>query len=125
MAMKTYEISGTVEHIGATRAVGSNGFTMRDVVLETKAPKSQYPNPVLVQLKKDKCALADTLKVGNRVTVTFTIDGRKWDKGDGSEPRWFTTLTAWKIAVDGGAEANPQPVADAVTDADEGGDLPF
>jgi hypothetical protein len=93
--MTTYTIKGRVEAVGETVEVGSNGFRKRNFVIETNGADAQYQNPVQVTLKKDRCALADGLREGDAVEVDVTIDGRKWDSGNGV--RYFTDLTAWAV----------------------------
>lgn len=93
--MTTYTIKGRVEAVGETVEVGSNGFRKRNFVVETNGADAQYQNPVQVTLKKDRCALADGLREGDAVEVDVTIDGRKWDGGNGV--RYFTDLTAWAV----------------------------
>lgn len=113
--MTTYEIKGVVESVGETKAFGQSGFVKREIVVNIAAPGSTYPNPVLLTLKKDKCALADGLREGQEVTAQVTIDGRRWDGPNGV--RYFTELNVWKIA------AAPEAEQDA---PEEGGDvLPF
>ena len=110
--MTTYEYTGVVELVGETKAVGANGFTKRELVVGNDVDsQSRYPNPVLFTFKKDRCALCDAAKVGDRVKIQFTIDGRRWDGPNGT--RYFTDLTGWKIDVlnsDGGS-VEPVPAA--------------
>ena len=129
--MVTYDYTGVVEVIGETKAFGTNGFTKRELVVGNDVDsQNKYPNPVLFTFKKDRCALVDAVKKGDRVKVQFTIDGRRWDGPNGT--RYFTDLTGWKIDVlnaDGTAtEAVPvlQPAeAPADVDAGDPDDLPF
>lgn len=116
--MTTYEIKGIVESVGETKAFGANGFVKRELVVNTATQGSTYPNPVLLTIKKDKCALADGLREGQEVTAQVTIDGRRWDGPNGV--RYFTELNVWKLA------AAPAPEAEQTDAPDEGGDvLPF
>jgi hypothetical protein len=129
--MVTYDYTGVVEVIGETKAFGTNGFTKRELVVGNDVDsQNKYPNPVLFTFKKDRCALVDSVKKGDRVKVQFTIDGRRWDGPNGT--RYFTDLTGWKIEVlnaDGTATEPvpvPQPAeAPAEVDAGDPDDLPF
>ena len=132
--MITYDYTGVVEFIGETKAVGSNGFTKRDFVVGNDVDsQNRYPNPVLFTFKKDRCSLCDAAKVGQRVKVQFTVDGRRWDGPNGV--RYFVDLTGWKIEIlnaDGtSTEPVPAPaVAPAVAPsaapaADDPDNLPF
>ena len=108
--MTTYEYTGVVEVVGETKAVGANGFTKRELVVGNDVDsQNRYPNPVLFTFKKDRCALCDATKVGDRVKVQFTIDGRRWDGPNGT--RYFTDLTGWKIDVLNADGGSVEPVA--------------
>lgn len=94
--MTTYEYTGVVEEIGETKSFGANGFTKRDMVVGNDVDSmSRYPNPVLFTFKKERTGLCDAVKKGDRVKVTFTIDGRRWEGPQGV--RYFTDLTGWKV----------------------------
>lgn len=131
--MNTYEYTGVVEVVGETKTVGQNGFTKRDLVVGNDVDSmNRYPNPVLFTFKKDRTNLCDAIKVGDRVKVQFSIDGRRWDGPNGT--RYFTDLTAWKIDklnADGGSvEPVPEPAAApaapaAAAPAGDPDDLPF
>lgn len=93
--MTTYEITGTVVALGETKTFDS-GFTKRDIVVDVST-NPQYPSPVPFTFKKDRCALLGPVKVGDQVTVKFSVDGRKWDGPNGT--RYFTDLSGWGITV--------------------------
>lgn len=107
--MITYDYTGVVEMVGETKSFGANGFTKRELVLgnDVDSP-SKYPNPILFTFKKDRCSLCDTVKVGDRVKITFTIDGRRWDGPQGT--RYFTDLTGWKIEMVNADGSSTEPV---------------
>ncbi len=130
--MTTYDYTGVVELVGETKAFGSNGFTKRELVVGNDTDSmNKYPNPVLFTFKKDRCALCDSVKVGDRVKVQFTIDGRRWDGPNGV--RYFTDLTGWKIEVLNADGSSTEPVpapaqapaAPAAVPAGDPDDLPF
>ena len=104
-------ITGTVHHIGQTEQVGSNGFTKRLLVVHNG---EQYDPLVPCELKKDKCALADSLQVGQSVTVHVNLGGREWNG------KYFASVSAWKIEA-GANVAAPvaPPVADPIADDSE------
>ena len=96
--MNIYEYTGVVEFIGETKAFGANGFTKRDFVVGNDVDTmSYYPNPVLFTFKRERCTLCDAVKVGDRVKVQFTVEGRRWDSPQGV--RYFVDLTAWKVEI--------------------------
>lgn len=130
--MVTYEYTGVVEEVGETKEFANN-FTKRELVVGNDVDSTnRFPNPVPFSFKKDRCSLLDGINKGDRVKVSFTIDGRRWEGPNGV--KYFTDLTAWKIETikDGGqtveavpaAPAAPEPVAEdpAATNSD---DLPF
>ena len=85
-------ITGKVEEIGETLAIGASGFTKRDLIVETGY---KFPNPLKVTLKKDATALADDLNVGDIVRVEYALDGRKWDGPNGT--RYFVDIVGMKV----------------------------
>lgn len=89
------EIQGKVKFIGQTEFIGQNGFQKRDLVITTE---EMYPQHIIIQFTQDKCALLDTLQVGQKVNVHFNLRGREWTNPQG-EIKYFNTLDAWKIEV--------------------------
>ena len=74
------EIQGRIKTIFATETVGQNGFQKRDLVITTE---EQYPNDIIIQFTQSKCALLDTLQVGQRVKIHFNLN----------------TVVGWKIEL--------------------------
>ena len=89
------EIQGRIKTIFATETVGENGFQKRDLVITTE---EQYPNDIIIQFTQSKCALLDTLQVGQRVNVHFNLQGREWTNPQG-EVKYFNTVVGWKIEL--------------------------
>ena len=89
------EIQGQIKVIFATETVGQNGFQKRDLVITTE---EQYPNDIITQFTQSKCALLDTLQVGQRVNVHFNLQGREWTSPQG-EVKYFNTVVGWKIEL--------------------------
>lgn len=107
-----YKIKGTVVSVGETKEYGSNGFKKREVVVDT-AKNPQYPCPVPLTFKKDDCAKADALSVGDVIEVEGWIEGRKWDGPNGV--RYFTDLAAKSVIVEKKSETaadDPKAVRD-------------
>ena len=104
------EIQGRIKVIFAPESVGANGFQKRDLVITTE---EQYPNDIIIQFTQSKCALLDTLRVGQRVKVHFNLQGREWTSPQG-EIKYFNTIEGWKIElVQTTNVANQQPVQQA------------
>lgn len=109
-------ITGKVKAVFDTQEF-SSGFTKREFVVTTE---EQYPQDIKVELVKDKCALADKLKVGQAVNVHINI------RGNEHQGKYYVSLQAWKIE----ASAPPQnqsapPSAQSVPPAGEDDGEPF
>ena len=89
------EIQGQIKLIFATETVGQNGFQKRDLVITTDG---QYPQDIIIQFTQSKCALLDTLQVGQKVKVHFNLQGREWTSPQG-EVKYFNTIVGWKIEL--------------------------
>lgn len=109
--MTTYTLTGDIVAITPTHTVGQSGLQIRDVVIDTAEASSQYRNPISCTARKDRCHLLDGYKVGDRVSVRVTIDGRKWVGDTGT--RYYTTLTVWGIERIGAQAPAPTETAPA------------
>ena len=58
-------------------------------------------------MTNNQCSLIDNFNVGDQITVTFDLRGRKWTNPQGQEV-YFNTLSAWRIDH-AQAAANAQP----------------
>ena len=83
-----YELEGTVKVILDEKTFGS-GFNVREFVITTDTDK--YPQDICLQCVKEKVEMADRLKVGDSVKVSFDLRGREY------QDRYFVNLNAWKI----------------------------
>lgn len=104
--MTTHEQKGVVVALEETKVFDS-GFQKREVIVDL-SDNPQYPSPVPFTFKKDRVALLTPVKVGDQVTVKFSVDGRKWDGPNGT--KYFTDLTGWGITVNVQSAA-PAPAA--------------
>lgn len=125
--MASYELKGTVTEVFDTQTIGIKGFKKREFrVREDK--EGEWANIVSFLLKKDKCELADSLSEGAKVNVHFNVNGRIWDKGDGSPTRCFVDLDCWKIDLLSKGKQKPLPPPAEPDDDDMSGDpldVPF
>ena len=55
-------------------------------------------NDIIIQFTQSKCALLDTLQVGQKVKVHFYLQGREWTSPQG-EVKYFNTVVGWKIEL--------------------------
>jgi hypothetical protein len=102
------EVQGKLLVIGETGFFGTNGFAKREVVVETA---EQYPQKLMIEFVQDKCNLVDAFAVGQNVKIGINLRGREWINPQG-EPKYFNTLSGWKIeAVAGSAAPAPRPAA--------------
>lgn len=96
-----FELSGTVKKIFDEQTFGS-GFTKREFVVTTGDDK--YPQDIKFECLKDKVGLVNELSVGDKVKVTFDINGREWNE------KYFVNLKAFRIEnASGGSSASDEP----------------
>lgn len=82
------EVQGKIKVIGKTESVGSNGFTKRQLVVETE---EQYPQQIGIDFVKDKCVILDKYKVGQSVKVSINIRGNEYNG------KYYVNLQGWRI----------------------------
>lgn len=93
-----YKLTGSIKLILDEQTFGS-GFTKRAFVVTTDGDK--YPQDIQLECLKDKTTLLDGVAEGQRVTVSFNVNGREW------EGRYFVNLVAWRIEAEGAAHHAP------------------
>ncbi|HWU89313.1 MAG TPA: DUF3127 domain-containing protein [Kofleriaceae bacterium] len=98
------ETTGKLHTIFETKHV-SERFSKREFVVEM-SDNPKYPQVVLFQLTGDRCAQLDGLKVGDQVTIEFSLRGREWRSPSG-DVKYFNSLDVWKI-VPARAETGPE-----------------
>jgi hypothetical protein len=86
------EISGKIKVINPTKEVSSS-FKKREFVVTTD---EQYPQHILIDFIQDKCAVLDSYKVGDNVTVSINVRGKEHTTKEG-EVKYFNQLQGWKI----------------------------
>lgn len=114
------EITGTIKLINETKEYGAKGFKKRELVLTTE---EQYPQHILIEFVKDKCALLDDYQVGQGVRIAININGREWQSPQG-EVKYFNSIQGWKIEA---AASTTPPEGSAKPDFNPTStdDLPF
>ena len=105
------QLEGTLKIINDTQTFDS-GFTKREVVLTTN---EQYPQDIKVDFVKDKCAVLDSYKVGDAVSIGINIRGNEYNG------KYYVNIQGWKI--DKAGQAAPQEAPAPMTE--EVDDLPF
>lgn len=119
-----YEITGTLVEKFDTIQV-SDKFKKREFVIEKKETNNgmEFVEHIKFQLIQDKCALIESYTVGEGISISFNIKGRKWEK-DG-KVSYFINLDAWNLVhVQAPNQSSAPPVNDAPF-PEETDDLPF
>ena len=91
--------TGQVHLIEPVKAFGQKGFKKRSVVL-TQASE-RFTNYLPFDFCGGNADLADKLAVGDTVKITYRLSGRKWQKDDNSEVRFFlgAEATDWEVVA--------------------------
>ena len=90
-----------------------------------KDDSSQYEQEISFSITQDNIDnFLQYNKVGQRVDVSFNLNGRSWLKegADESERKWFNELNAWKVFKVDTEKAEPLPT---LAEQEEDLNLPF
>lgn len=124
------DIKVKIEKIFPTQNVTAT-FKKREFVVEY-AENPQYPEYVKFECIQDKCDMLDNFSVGQEVTVSFNLKGRKWTDPKNGEDKYFNTLQVWRINAESSASpasgnTPPPPSANDEPDwlSEDSDDLPF
>lgn len=99
----------------------SDKFKKREVTLKSQ---DEYPQYVTFQLTQDKCDLANNLKTGDAVEVSYNLRGRKWEAQDGTI-KYFNSIEAWTMSLSSKTEQSPIDKLTKDLDLESSNDLPF
>ncbi|MGB3585659.1 MAG: DUF3127 domain-containing protein [Tunicatimonas sp.] len=132
------EIQGKLIDLSETTQV-TDTFRKREFVVEY-ADNPQYPEFVKFECIQDRCDLLNNFQVGQELSVSFNLKGRKWVDPQGNT-KYFNSLQAWRIQPASAEAAPPPPPAteaappaspsssgnnsDLLSASDEEDDLPF
>lgn len=94
--MSSYTVNGKVISKSEVETFGS-GFQKQTLRVETE---DKFPQTHDIEFVKDKIEELRDIRNGQKVTVECNVNGRLWEKGN----KCFTTLSAWKISVEGGTD---------------------
>jgi hypothetical protein len=126
--MKDPTVRGVVHLIEDTKTFGQKGFRKRLVVLQQE--KGSFTNYIPIEFVKDGCDAVDDLTVGDEIEVTYRLSGRRWQRDEASEAKYFLTAEGLSFRQlsggprhDAGARAAVDP-NDALAEAAED-DVPF
>ena len=86
------ELQGELIEVFDTQEVTVT-FKKREFAIKTSG---EYPQEIALEVTQDKVDLLDTFKVGDNITVSVNLRGRKWTSPDGVN-KYFNTIQAWRI----------------------------
>jgi hypothetical protein len=115
--MKDPTVRGVVHLIEDTKTFGQKGFRKRLVVLEQS--KGTFTNFIPIEFVKDGCDAVDELTVGEEIEVTYRLSGRRWQRDEASEVKFFLSAEglSFKRFSAGGQGRNDQSDASDPNDA--------
>lgn len=111
--MSEATVTGQVHLIEQTKSFGQKGFRKRTVVLEQVT--GRFTNYLPLEFIADSCDMVDNLNVGDTIKVTYRLTGRKWQRDEQSEVKYFLSAEAtdYELLKAGeGAAAAPNDEAD-------------
>ncbi len=125
----SYELTGKLLEKFDTQQV-SDSFKKREFVVEKEEniAGNVYTEVIKMECTQDKVNILDNMNIGDTVTVSFNVRGRKWQKNP-EEAVYFVNLQAWRIeaATQVGAQQpmSAPSVGDAPPPPADADDLPF
>jgi hypothetical protein len=126
--MKDPTVRGVVHLIEETKTFGQKGFRKRLLVLEQS--KTSFTNFIPVEFVKDGCDAVDDLAVGDEIEVTYRLSGRRWQRDEASEVKFFLSaegLSFKRLSGSGQAHGGTGDTSDPNDAFAEAGDddVPF
>ncbi len=120
-------IDGKLIEKSNTQEVTSS-FKKREFVVEY-AENPQYPEFLKFELIQSNCQQLDVFNIGDEMTISFNLKGRKWTDPNGSV-KYFNSLQAWRLEkksnqMTSGAPETPPPDNWMKEDFSSDEDLPF
>ena len=98
------------------REYGANGFKKHQVVVETG--DGRWDNPIPVEFIKDSIQKSKDLEVGNKVTIEAPRLKSGMAGKDGVT-KWFTSISGYKVDVDGTSDNAITPDSSSFDTYDE------
>ncbi len=95
--MSDSKVSGIVHLIEETKTYGNKGFRKRLVVLEQD--KGSFTNYVPIEFTRDSCESVDDMNLGDEVEVIYRLNGRRWQRDEASEVKYFLSAEAMSFKV--------------------------
>ena len=125
--MSDATVKGTIHLIEETKTYGQKGFRKRLVVLE-QVKGGGFTNYIPVEFLKDACDSVDELHLGDEIEVSYRLSGRRWQRDESSEPKYFLSAEAMSFRVlngGGSAQSGAGPDIDSVLAEAADDDVPF
>jgi hypothetical protein len=110
------KVTGTIKLINAEQVI-SEKFRKREFVITTE---DKYPQDILFQLTQNNTDLIDTIRVGEKVEVSYNLRGKEYNG------RYYVSLECWQVSIQQGTPvAKPMTATQIVNEVEDNGDLPF
>jgi hypothetical protein len=126
--MSSASVQGQIHVLEDTKTYGQKGFQKRLLVLEQD--NGRFVNYIPLEFISDACSSADELSVGDEVEVAYKLSGRKWQRDEQSEVKYFLSAEVLSFKKLGGASGGSKPsvedanaTLDAAYESDD--DVPF
>jgi single-stranded DNA-binding protein len=100
--MKEMIIDGDITAIFDKNQI-TDTFCKREFVVETS---DEYPQQIKIEFTQAKCDELEKYKVGDTVSVSVNIRGRKWTNKEGKDV-YFVTIQAWRIEKLASSDIDP------------------
>jgi hypothetical protein len=70
----------------------------------------KFTNYVPVEFVNDNCESVDNLKIGSKIEIAYHLNGRKWQKDQQSDVRFFVNVRGYdyRILDESGATLNEE-----------------
>ena len=113
--MSEATVTGQVHLIEPTKSFGQKGFRKRTVVLEQAT--GRFTNYLPLEFVADSCDMVDNLHVGDTIKVSYRLTGRKWQRDEQSEVKYFLSAEATEYElIKAGEGANSAASSSAEAD---------
>lgn len=112
--MSDAKVSGVVHLIEETKTYGRKGFRKRLVVLEQD--KGSFTNYVPVEFVRDSCDTIDDLNQGDEIEVSYRLNGRRWQRDEASEVKYFLSAEAMSYRL---LQSAGETMTEKVTEGNE------
>lgn len=108
------KVSGIVHLIEETKTFGNKGFRKRLVVLEQD--KSSFTNYIPIEFIRDSCDSVDEMNLGDEVEVKYRLNGRRWQRDESSEVKYFLSAEAMSFKI---LSSNGETMTEKVTEPND------